>query len=651
VALLVCGAIALAGAGGDGKARGAARSPQAIGAFMEQTKLVGSDLGFRLLGASVALSDDGSTALVGGWRDANLAGAAWVFTRQGSSWTQQGPKLTPSDAQGAASFGGSVALSANGAIALIGGSGDDGGAGAAWIYTRSGSTWTRTQKLVPNDEQGAGRFGAVALSADGATALIGAANDNGGYGAAWIFTRSGSTWTQQGGKLFVDFDAGLGGSVALSADGATALLGGPHYQTDVGAAWVFTRSGSTWSEQGFLRAADGQTLDLLGSSVALAGDGSTALVGGRGAAWFFTRSGSTWTQQGPRLSGQVADGFGSSVALSDDGSTGLVGASNDSGFKGAAWVYRRSGSTWSQSEKLVPTSSSADPASGGAEFGDSTALSADGSTALVGGPRDDNGGATYRAGAAWVFVVRGPAPPPQPAPPPPVDTRPVVTALQPALGRLRGGEKIVILGSNLFGGTSVRFGTAAALELIAVSATRIEAVSPPGQPGQVHVAVTTAAGTSAPTSADLFTYVDTQPPTPPVLDGRFASGALLLGWRRAADDVGIDHYLLLRDGKPVRRISGSSARTALLRFRATRRTVLSLTAFDAAGNAGRSRPLLVTPRARPPGAPRLVPVWARQLLAWETHGRRGARPRTPRPLPAWYARWKAWRLVPYRLTS
>ena len=131
----------------------------------------------------------------------------------------------------------------------------------------------RGQPRTGSGEGGEGYFGAsVALSADGSTALIGAPADDGGVGAAWVFTRSGSTWSQQGEKLtgrgelvlhpppgqpplgsepccIVQSD-GFGAGVALSADGNTALIGAPVDDGGVGAAWVFTRSGSTWSQQG-----------------------------------------------------------------------------------------------------------------------------------------------------------------------------------------------------------------------------------------------------------------------------------------------------------------------------------------------------------------------------------------------------------------
>ena len=154
------------------------------------------------------------------------------------------------------------------------------------MFTRSGSTWTQQgPKLTATDEQGRfRRFGySVALSGDGNTALIGGPDDKTNVGAAWVFTRSGSTWTQQGPKLTATDESGqgsFGGSVALSGDGNTALIGGPDDKTNVGAAWVFTRSGSTWTQQGpKLTASDGEGPGFFGDSVALSADGDTALIG------------------------------------------------------------------------------------------------------------------------------------------------------------------------------------------------------------------------------------------------------------------------------------------------------------------------------------------------------------------------------------
>ncbi len=363
-------------------------------------------------GVSVAISDDGDTALVGGPGDDDGKGAAWVFSRAGATWSQQGAKLTGAGESEAAGFGEKVALSGDGETALIGGRRDEGGNGAAWVFTRSGTTWSQQGgKLTGEDESGAGRFGSsVALSGDGDTALIGGLGDEGLAGAAWVFTRTGSTWAQQGDKLTGGGEAGegeFGASVALSADGDTVLVGGPSDSERDGAAWVFTRTASTWSQQGEKLLGGGETGESrFGCSVDLSGDGDTAVIGGRrdgggtGAAWVYTRTGSTWAQQGDKLTGAAEGGegeFGESVALSGDGATALVGGPEDQLATGAAWVFTRTGSTWSaQGGKL----------SGGeedsTEFGVLVSISADGNTALVGGWKDDG-----TKGAAWVFTRHG----------------------------------------------------------------------------------------------------------------------------------------------------------------------------------------------------------------------------------------------------
>jgi hypothetical protein len=112
-----------------------------------------------------------------------------VFTRSGSSWSQQGGKLVPSGASGASSFGYDVAMSTDGNTALIGAPDDNGGIGAAYLFTRSGSTWSQSgSKLTASGEAGAGTFGiAVALSSDANTGLIGGPDDNNTFGAAWAF--------------------------------------------------------------------------------------------------------------------------------------------------------------------------------------------------------------------------------------------------------------------------------------------------------------------------------------------------------------------------------------------------------------------------------------------------------------------------------
>jgi hypothetical protein len=238
-------------------------SQLALAQFTQQgPKLVGTGaVGGALQGSSVALSGDGTTAIVGGYQDNGRTGAAWVYTRSGGVWTQQGSKLVANDAVGTAFQGYSVALSGDGNTAIVGGP-EDNTAGAAWVFTRSGDVWIQQgPKLVGTGAVGVAEQGySIALSGDGNIAILGGPADNGGIGAAWVFTRSGGVWTQQGSKLVgsgTDGYAQQGSSVALSGDGNTAIVGGTHDNGGIGAAWVFTRSGGVWTQQGSKRVGTG----------------------------------------------------------------------------------------------------------------------------------------------------------------------------------------------------------------------------------------------------------------------------------------------------------------------------------------------------------------------------------------------------------
>ena len=164
-------------------------------------KLVGSGpVGGAEQGSAAALSADGNTAIVGGRFDNSNSGALWVFTRSGGVWTQQGPKLVGTGAGAAApSQGFAVAISADGNTAITSGYTDNMGVGAAWVFIRDSGVWVQQgPKLVGTGAASAGFQGTgVALSADGNTAIVGSQND-GTSGATWVFTRSTGTWTQQG---------------------------------------------------------------------------------------------------------------------------------------------------------------------------------------------------------------------------------------------------------------------------------------------------------------------------------------------------------------------------------------------------------------------------------------------------------------------
>ncbi len=408
--IAVEGTTALVGGFGDSAQVGAAWAfTESAGKWTQQgEKLVADgESGDGELGTSVAVSSEGNTALVGGPLDNAGIGATWVFTLSGSEWVQQGGKLTGGSETGNGEFGWSVALSSDGNTALVGGPQDSGGVGAAWAFTRSGGKWTQEgEKLAGGGESGNGQFAySVALSSNGDTALVGGFGDNGFAGAAWVFTQSGGKWTQQGSKLTGIGESGNGSfglSVALSAAGTTALIGGPEDGARAGAVWVFTESGGKWTQEGE-KLIPGSGEPKFGSSVALSAEGTTALVGGphesgeSGAAWVFTESGGKWTQQGEKLSGGGETGageFGSSVVLGAEGNTALIGGPQDNSGTGAVWVFTRSGGKWSPlggkltggGEKLK------------GEFGRSLALSPNGATAVIGGSEDNHG-----VGAAWIF--------------------------------------------------------------------------------------------------------------------------------------------------------------------------------------------------------------------------------------------------------
>ncbi len=391
---------------------------QALAQFTQQgPKLVGTlPVGSPEQGYSVALSADGDTAIVGGPSDNSQIGAAWVYTRSDGVWTQHGNKLVGTGSVGNAQQGWSVALSADGDTF------DNNGSGAAWVFTRRHGVWTQQgDKLVGGSAVGnAGQGISVALSADGDTAIVGGPFDN-GSGAAWVFTRRRGVWTQQDDKLVGSDavgDAAQGRSVALSADGNTAIVGGPGDLLPdplrgghVGAVWVFTRSRGVWIQQGpKLVGTDAVPDSWQGWSVALSADGDTAITGGPedplflgiGAAWIFARSGGIWTQQSDKL---IGTGYtnparqGWSVALSANGNTAIVGGPFDNNQIGAAWVYTRSDGVWTQHGNKLVGSDAVGTAQRNAEQGWSVALSADGNTAVAGGPFDNNG-----IGAAWVFI-------------------------------------------------------------------------------------------------------------------------------------------------------------------------------------------------------------------------------------------------------
>lgn len=236
--------------------------------------------------------------------------------------------LSPGDA-----FGQAVALSGN--TALVSANQDDAATGSVYVFVETAGSWTLQQRLVA-DDGGAGDVFGTFVAIDGDTAIIGAPGHDGATGAAYVFVRTGSTWSQQQKIAPPDGDPGdrFGTSVAVS--GETAIVGSPGDDdgaTGAGAAYAFVRSGSVWSDEQKLVVATAAANDSVGSDVAL--DGDTAIVSAplddeagldSGAAYAFVRASGTWSMRGKLIAADSVAGelIGSSVALSGD--TAVVGA-------------------------------------------------------------------------------------------------------------------------------------------------------------------------------------------------------------------------------------------------------------------------------------------------------------------------------------
>lgn len=352
---------------------------------------------------------DGDTMLVGSYSESQQRGRVRVLVRSGTTWNQQAV-LTAGDSQIGDLFGWSVDLS--GDVAVVGAIGTAGGdPGAAYVFTRTGTTWTQQAILTAADGAPADEFGdSVAVSGD--TVVVGAAYHDGAAnnaGAAYVFTRSGAAWSQQA-KLVAPsgaVDDLFGYSVGLDAD--TAVVGA--FARDVGtvenagAAFVFTRTAGTWTLQQQLVALDPSDWDLLGYSVDISGD--TIAAGAylddtkgdaAGSAHVFIRSAGVWTRQAElvALDGSPADFFGWSVAV--DGDLAVVGAMNDDAaalYGGSAYTFTRTGTTWLAPAKLVGSDTASEDS-----FGYSVAI--DGRTAAVGAPGADR--AAAGSGSVYVFV-------------------------------------------------------------------------------------------------------------------------------------------------------------------------------------------------------------------------------------------------------
>ena len=382
-------------------------------------------------GISVALSGDGNTLAVGatledsgargvganqGDNSADSAGAVYVFARTGTAWAQQA-YIKASNADAADQFGWSLSLSNDGNTLAVGaqgeasaatginpsspaGSGGTGGrqednsaadAGAAYVFVRGGSTWTQQAYIKASNAQGADRFGfSITLTADGNTLAVGAYDEDGGAsgvngavnedapgsGAAYVFVRRGATWTQDAyvKQTTTVRNSALGSAIALSADGTTLAVGAGDETSltrgidgdenskqdntvSAGAIYVYGRTADGWRRQAYVKSFNIGPTDLFGARLSLSRDGSILAAGapgqsgsGRGfkanpeelkapesgAVYLFLRNAGKWTQQAyiKAPNADEFDQFGSGVALSADGATLAVAANGDDSASG-----------------------------------------------------------------------------------------------------------------------------------------------------------------------------------------------------------------------------------------------------------------------------------------------------------------------------
>ncbi len=497
----------------------------------------------ELYGTSVALSSDGDTAIVGAPGPPG-SGSAVIFVREGVEWVEQ-RQLTqpagthegseegeahcrPPTAQSACAFGESVGISGDGDVAIIGDPPTAGGTGAAYIYQRSGTTWTRTSELAPPKQSHGQGFGeSVAIAADGEAAIVGAPDGQRDEGQAWVFQSRGGSWLGAAGEALEAPASGekrhLAQSVAISADGHEALLGAPT-EGAAGAAFTFVDGSAGWEE--VQRLVGERAGSLFGSGVALSANGENALIGAphetqesladAGAALLYTLARGKPTGSPQKLTAasrnvpaEAKAEFGASVALFGNGESVPVGAlvgapgaqpkgAHQPVYEGRAWLFGRPAAD-SEAREVLGYEAGGDTAG---QFASAVAIEASGETILAGAPHAGGG---EEEGGAWVF-----------------GRRPKIVSISPADGPAVGGTLVALKGENLadvravmFGSVSAKFepavpaiaeGATATAEAPAEEATEeIVAIAPPGA-GPVAVSVETPLWEGVANRKDRYVY-------------------------------------------------------------------------------------------------------------------------------------------------
>ncbi|HEX5450682.1 MAG TPA: fibronectin type III domain-containing protein [Gaiellaceae bacterium] len=682
----------------------AARYPLTVDPFVQLAKLTASDgAASDRLGFSVAISGDtiaagAKLADIGGNGD---QGAVYVFVKPaGGGWADatQAAKLTASDGAANDQLGFSVAIDGDTIAAStweanVGGNTDQ---GAVYVFAKPGGGWadaTETAKLTASDGAAGDRLGqSVAISGD--TVVAGAADAYGQVGAAYVFVKPGGGWAgdlNEAAELRASDGATsdqLGYSVAIDGDTIAAGADSATVNSNAGqgAVYVFEKPSGGWAgslnESAKLTASDGASNDLLGRSVAIDGDtiaagASFADVGGnaeQGAVYVFEKPGGGWAgslNESAKLTasdGAVNDQFGQSVAVDGDtiavGSWGSDIGSNTS--QGAAYLFEKPSGGWAgslnESAKLTASDGAAND-----QFGSSVA--ADGDT-IAAGAHFAGVGANAGQGAVYAFVDAAAPGAPAGVTATAGDGRATVSWAAPASdgGAPITGYTATASGSGgqtctwttgplsctltgLAKGTSYTF---------SVTATNAAGTGPAGVSNSVTPTASGGGGSSGGGGATTTTTTtataappDTQPPSAPAeLDGRFASGTLLLTWQPATDNIRVDHYLLELNSKPLKTLPATATSVSVRTFLPHGTSVFTVVAVDTAGNLSATvGSVTVQPSPRPKTAPKRIPRWAWQVFVWQQHDRSGARPAAPRRLPRWYWAWAAWRHAPFKLAA
>ena len=378
-------------------------------------------------GWSIALSSDGSRVAVGAYnKQATYAsqGAIYIFLRTGTTWAFEAKLVHGDPANTTDSLGYSLSITADGTRVVAGAYDKTGtvtGQGAVYVFTRTGTTWAQEAKLIAGDPAIGDYFGCSScISGDGTRIVIGAYNKTGtvtGQGAAYVFLRTGTTWAQEAKVLSSDPVASDNFGWSASTDNtATRIVIGAYNKTGTagaqGAAYVFLRTGTTWAQEAKLLASDGAGLDRFGFSISTNSDGSRIAVGAytktvtastQGAAYVFLRTGTAWAQEAKLVAGDAAanDAFGYSISISGDGTKILVGAYIKTvtvSTQGAAYVFSRTGTSWTQDNRIV-----ANDAIANNRYGTSVSISSDNTRIAVGSQFNYYNSSITLVGAGYIY--------------------------------------------------------------------------------------------------------------------------------------------------------------------------------------------------------------------------------------------------------